>query len=133
MVKHKEIGRLSLEGALVCFSMGEITRIASKLNISEEELVSKYEGILYSFGQDGTYGVDQLTAISNDGMTHSVIMIGGEPREFSRFLNDDELSFGEFYKNHPRRSEVGTGSNFNDEIFREIEQEYKNLLSPVVP
>ena len=129
MIKNREIGRLLVDaGDVVCFSMDEVSRLAEKLGVSEDGLIARYKGVSCGFAADGNYGVDQLTAINTEGESYPVIMIGGDPEKFHRFLRDDEKDFNEFYKNHPRRAAIGTGKEFNHDLFEEVVQEYRDGL-----
>lgn len=129
MLKSREMGRLLVDaGDVVCFSMESIIRLAERLGVSEEALIARYEGVQCGIANDGNYGVDRLTAVNQNGVTHSVVMIGGNPDEFLRFLNDNEQTFHEFYESHARHSEVGTGENFNREVFNEISADYRKKI-----
>ena len=129
MIKNRELGRLLVDtGDVVCFSMDSVIRLAERLDISEDALIARYDGVECNFSSDGNYGVDTLTAINQDGSTHSVVMIGGKPDEFLRFLNEDEPTFSDFYTSHPRYPEVGKGENFNRQVFDEIIADYRKKL-----
>lgn len=128
-VKSRELGRVVVDaGDVVVFSMDQIIRLAEKLKISEETLIQRYEGVACDFHADGTYGVDRLFAVNDEGKTYPVVMIGGEPDKFLRFLGADEQSFHDFYESHPRKAEVGEGETFNRALFEEIAAEYRRKL-----
>ena len=129
VIKNKELGRLLVDaGDVVCFSMDSVIRLAERLNISEDDLIARYEGVECDFRSDGNYGVDTLTAINQDGSTHSVVMIGGKPDEFLRFLNENEPTFHASSTSHPRYPEVDKGENFNRQVFNEISADYRKQL-----
>jgi len=127
--KANELGRLLVDaGDVVCFSYDQVMRLAEKLGISDDALIRRFEGVACNFGADGNYGVDSLTAVTTDGKTHPVVMIGGDPETFLRFLGDDEQGFGEFYKAHPKYAQVGKGEQFNRELFDTIVKEHAAKL-----
>lgn len=128
-IKNRELGRVLVDaGDVVVFSMDAIMRLAERLKVSEDTLISRYEGVSCEFGADGTYGVDRLFAVNDEGKTYPVVMIGGEPDKFLRFLGTDEQSFHDFYENHSRKAEVGEGETFNRALFEEIAAEYRAKL-----
>lgn len=125
-IKNRELGRVLVDaGDVVVFSMDAIMRLAERLKVSEDTLIQRYDGVSCEFGADGTYGVDRLFAVNKEGKTYPVVMIGGEPDKFLRFMDADEQSFHDFYENHPRRAEVGQGETFNRGLFEEIAAEYR--------
>lgn len=133
-VKSRELGRVVVDaGDVVVFSMDQVMRLAEKLKISEDALIQRYEGVPLEFHADGTYGVDRLFAVTDEGKTYPVVMIGGEPDKFLRFLGVDEQSFHDFYENHPRKAEVGEGETFNRALFEEIAAEYRKKLLAQTP
>jgi len=128
-VKNRELGRVVVDaGDVVVFSMDAVMRLAEKLKVSEDALIARYDGVACDFHADGTYGVDRLFAITKEGKTYPVVMIGGEPDNFLRFLGAGEQSFHDFYESHPRKAEVGEGEAFNRVIFEEIAAEYRKKL-----
>lgn len=128
-VKNRELGRVLVDaGDVVVFSMDQILRLAEKLKISEDDLIRRYEGVSCDFNADGNYGVDRLFAVTNEGKTYPVVMIGSEPDKFLRFLGADEQSFHAFYENHPRKAEVGQGDEFKRDVFESIAAEYRAKL-----
>ena len=128
-VKATELGRLLVDaGDVVCFSYDQVMRLAEKLGISDDALIRRYEGVACNFGADGNYGVDSLTAVTTEGKTHPVVMIGGDPETFLRFLHDGEQGFSEFYKSHPKYAQVGKGDQFNRAVFNEIVAEHAAKL-----
>lgn len=133
-VKSKELGRVLVDaGDVVVFSMDQVMRLAERLKVDESTLIARYEGVSCDFGADGNYGVDRLFAITREGKTYPVVMIGGEPDKFLRFLGDGEQSFHDFYESHPRRAEVGEGEGFNRALFDEIAAEYRKRLLETAP
>lgn len=131
-MRSSELGKITVDaGDIICFSIDDLMRLAEKLGVSEETLIQRYNGVKCNFGADGNYGVDSLTAVDVDGGTYPVVLIGGDPEKFLRFLGKNDPTFGEFYKNHPRYAEIGKGDNFNRELFDLIAAEYKaKLLAP---
>jgi len=129
-IKNRELGLVLVKaGDVVVFSMDAIVRLAELLKVSKETLIEQYEGVPCQFGANGTYGVDRLVAVTNEGKTYPAVMIGGDPDNFRRFLEVDERTFHDYYESHPRRAEVDNGETFNRAIFEEIAAEYrKNLL-----
>ena len=129
MIKNRELGRVVVEaGDVVVFSMDQLLRLAEKLKIDENTLIALYEGIPCQFGANGTFGVDRLVAVTEEGKTYPVVMIGGEPDKFLRFLREGEQTFHDFYENHPKRGVVGEGETFNRAKFEEIAVEYRKKL-----
>jgi hypothetical protein len=127
--KNRELGRVLVDaGDIVVFSMDQVMRLAEKLKISEDALIQRYEGVTGEFHQDGNYGVDRLFAVTTEGKTYPVVMIGGEPDKFLRFLKADEQSFHDFYENHPRKAEVGQDEDFRRDVFEQIAAEYRRKL-----
>jgi hypothetical protein len=128
-IKYKELGRVLVDaGDVVVFSMNDIIRLAEHLKVNEDVLIALYEGVVCQFDADGTYGVDRLVAVTEEGKTYPVVMIGGEPDKFLRFLGEREQTFHDFYENHPRRAEVSDGETFNRALFEEIAAEYRRKL-----
>lgn len=124
-MKHRELGKIAVDaGDIVCFSMDSVMRLAEKLGVSEDTLIKRYDGVECGFRADGNYGVDSLTAVDVEGKTYSVVMIGGDPEKFLRFLGNEDQTFHEFYTNHPRYAEVGKGEKFNRELFDIIAAEH---------
>jgi len=134
MLRNKELGRVLVDaGDVVVFSMDQVMRLAEKLKIDESTLIARYEGVSCDFGADGTYGVDRLFAIDLQGKTYPVVMIGGEPDQFLRFLGHGEQTFHDFYEAHPRKAEVGQGETYNRAVFDEIAAEYRKKLLETAP
>jgi hypothetical protein len=134
MIRSRELGKIIVDaGDIVCFSIDDLMRLAEKLGVSEETLIQRYNGVKCGFGADGNYGVDSLTAVNVDGGTYSVVMLGGDPEKFLRFLGKDDPTFTEFYKAHERYLEVGTGDQFNQDVFDLIAAEYKAKLVAAQP
>lgn len=128
-MRSNELGKIAVDaGDIVCFSMDSVMRLAEKLGVSEDTLIKRYDGVECGFGADGNYGVDSMTAVDVDGKTYSVVMIGGEPDKFLRFLGETDPTFNDFYKGHPRYAEVGKGEQFNRELFDSIAAEYRKKL-----
>lgn len=128
-IKNRELGRVLVDaGDVVVFSMDAIMRLAERLKVSEDTLIQRYEGVSCQFGADGNYGVDRAFAVTQEGKTYPVVLIGAEPDKFKRFLEVDEQSFHDFYESHPRRAEVGQGDEFNRALFEEIAAEYRKVL-----
>jgi len=128
-MRNQELGKLSVDaGDVVCFSMDSVMRLAEKLGVSEDTLIQRYDGVECGFAADGNYGVDSLTAVDVDGRTYSVVLIGGAPEKFKRFLSEGDSTFHEFYTGHARYSEVGKGEQFNRNLFDAIAAEYRTKL-----
>jgi hypothetical protein len=132
-MRTHELGTLPIDEDIVCFSAGNVQRLADRLGISQDTLISRYNGVQCELGSDseGNYGIDAVTAIDEDGRTYPAVVIGVDVDKFKRFLRQDELTFKEFYEKHPRHQDVGSGENFNLQVFEEIVQEYK--VSVIVP
>lgn len=132
-MRTNELGTLPIDEDIVCFSLGNIQRLAERLGIDEDTLISRYNGVKCELGSDneGNYGIDAVTAIDDDGRTYPAVVIGVDVDKFKRFLQKDELTFKEFYNQHPRYQDVKSGENFNFDVFNEIVQEYKNKI--IVP
>lgn len=127
-IKARELGVISVDaGDVVCFSMDEVIRMAGDVD-DVDRFIKRHKGVECDFRADGGYGVDQVTAVQQDGKTFDMILIGGDSKNLRRFLREDEPNFHEFFEAHPRVKEVGHGEDFNHEIFAEISKEYHEKL-----
>jgi len=128
-IKKQELGVISVDaGDVVCFSMDSCLRVAERLGMDVDAFIERYKGVECDFRADGGYGVDQVTAVQDDGKTYDMILIGGDAEHLRRFLKEGELSFHEFMESHPRRDEIGTGQDMNHALFGEIAKEYHDKL-----
>jgi hypothetical protein len=128
-IKRRELGVISVDaGDVVCFSMDRCLDIAERLKLDVDDFIKLYDGVECDFRADGGYGVDQVTAVQDDGETFDMVMIGGDVTRLRRFLNEDEGNFHEFIEAHPRSKEIGFGENFNHALFAEIAEEYHQKL-----
>lgn len=126
--KSREVGRIPVDaGDVVCFSMDMVSRLAEEIGEDVDELIENYGGVPCGFAADGNYGVDQVTAVDSQGRTYPVVMVGA-PQDLVRLLDEDEPTFTEFYRNHPRHKEIGHGGGFNKELFAEIAEEYRKKV-----
>lgn len=127
-IKVHELGVISVDaGDVVCFSMDEVIRMAGDVD-GVDNFIAKHRGIECNFRADGGYGVDQVTAVQQDGITFDMILIGGDTKNLRRFLTEDEQGFHEFYESHPRHAEVGYGDKFSHDVFAEISKDYRQKL-----
>jgi hypothetical protein len=128
-LKSKELGRIPVDaGDVVVFSRDMVDSLAEEIGEDGNDLIERCGGVLCNFQADGNYGVDQLTAVDNEGRTYPVVLIGANPDTFLRFLEATEPGFGEYYRQHPKFREVGQGNGFNKEVFAEIADEYRKKL-----
>jgi len=128
-IKRRELGVISVDaGDVVCFSMDRCLDIAERLKMDVDTFIQRYNGVECDFRADGGYGVDQVTAVQDDGKTYDMVMIGGDVTHLRRFLTEDEKSFHEFMESHPRAKEIGSGPDFNHALFGEIAKEYYQQL-----
>jgi len=128
-IKKRELGVISVDaGDVVCFSMDSCLRVAERLGLDVDAFIERYNGVECDFRADGGYGVDQVTAVQDDGKTYDMILIGGDAEHLRRFLKEGESSFHEFMENHPRRDEIGSGEEMNHALFGEIAKEYHDKL-----
>lgn len=127
-IKARELGIISVDaGDVVCFSMDEVIRMAGDPD-RVDNFIKRHRGVECEFRADGGYGVDQVTAVQQDGTTFDMILIGGDSKNLRRFLLQDEPSFHEFMESHPRRHEIGHGPAFSHDVFAEISKEYHEKL-----
>lgn len=128
-IKRRELGVISVDaGDVVCFSMDRCLDIAERLKLDVDTFIKRYDGVECDFRADGGYGVDQVTAVQDDGKTYDMVLIGGDVNHLRRFLTEDEKSFHEFMESHPRAKEIGSGQDFNHALFGEIAKEYHQQL-----
>jgi hypothetical protein len=129
IIRSKELGVISVDaGDVVCFSMDRCLDIAERLNMGVDSFIRNFSGVECNFGADGGYGVDKVIAVQKDGTTYDVVLIGGDIRNFRRFLTVFEPTFNEFMDSHPRSKEIGHGKDFNKDLFQEIAEEYHQRL-----
>ena len=128
-IKSKELGIISVDaGDVVCFSMDRCLDIADRLNMSVDNFIKSFSGVNCEFHSDGGYGVDKVTAVRQDGSTCDMVLIGGDTKNFLRFLNEGEQELNEFIDSHPRLGEIGFGNEFNRVLFAEIVHEHRRQL-----
>lgn len=129
MIKHTELGRIPVDaGDVVCISQDRLLELAEGFGLEPDALKEMTGGVNCGLNADGNFGVDRLTVVDVEGRTYPVVMVGGEPEKFLRFLGAGEPTFREFYDAHPRKPEVGRGDGYNAEVFNEIAQEYRKKL-----
>lgn len=131
MIRSRELGTSSAD--VVCFSANNLQRLADRLGVTFDALVHHYDGVSCGLGDEGYFGIDLMTAIDVDGNTNSVVMIGGRPNTFKRFLEETDQSFDEFYHAHPRYAEVGKDEQFNWELFGLISSQHRATLLMKAP
>ena len=128
-IKARELGVISVDGGdVICFSMDEVLDMAKARNMNVNDFIKLHRGVECNFRADGGYGVDQVTAVLQDGTTYDMIWLGGDSDNIRRFLTTDEQSFHEFMESHPRNKEIGQGEDFNHAVFAEISKEYHEKL-----
>ena len=132
-MRNRELGRLVVDaGPIVCFSKENIASIAKKLGIAYDKFIQHFEGIECELPGNNTYGVYAMHQLSEDGTPFPVLMLGGNPEDFTRFLQETEPTFAEFLRANARYAEVSNG-RYDQDVFDEIVTEYKNLVSVSVP
>lgn len=121
MIRTKEIGRLlSDEGDVVVFSLDELSRFADAYNVEVDELIEVHKGVRCGFDSEGTFGVDRVTAVTKEGKTVPAVLIGLDPDNVCRFLKENEPTWDQFFKNHPKSGDKAS--------FNEIVADYGRLL-----
>jgi hypothetical protein len=124
MLKNEILFTFEKEG--VCFPITKVERFAKRLGLDPETFIECFDGM--KFGEQNGFDFHELMAIDNDGNTQTVVAMGINPENFSRFLREDEQTFTEFYESHPRFPEVGHGQLFNEGLFDSIVAEHKQRL-----
>lgn len=128
-IKFKNLGSILVDvGDVVSFSFDSCMDIAEKLNMDVHKFIRTFSGVECDFRADGCYDVNKVAAVQNNGDTYDMVLIGGDIENFRRFLNDGEEEFSDFFKSHPRKSELGSGDNYNQDLFDQILEEYKQRL-----
>ena len=127
MYYTKQIGELSAKQDLVVFSKEQVSQMAIDNNVSEQEFIEQYKGVVCDNIELKNFNVDSILAVNEAGNTYDVVMIGLDQENFVRFLGSDEPSFGEFLQKHPLFPEIKWDESLdrNQEIFDQIVQEYK--------
>jgi hypothetical protein len=127
--RSRRLGSLVVDtGDVVCFSSDSVLRIIEALGGKVEDydaFIERFDGVRCGFHADGSYTVDQVTAVARSGATSAAVVIGGEGGQFQRLLREDEPTLEEFLSAHPRKEEMGTGKDFNSRVFRQLCDEYR--------
>jgi hypothetical protein len=102
MIRAKELGKIDSEsGKLLLLSKEVMQTICDKLNINFFEFCQDNEVVLLDMKcRDIVVGVDMTEAIHKDGLVYSAPIIGIEPENFIGFLNDRQMVFQDFSKQH---------------------------------
>jgi len=102
MIRAKEMGKIASEsGKLILLSKEVMQTICDKLNINFFEFCQDNEAVLLDMKcRDIVVGVDMTEAIHKDGLVYSAPIIGIEPENFIGFLNDRQMVFQDFSKQH---------------------------------
>lgn len=129
MIRATELGTLFADREeLVIFSLDEMSQIAERLKITVGELVEEFGGIRFPLKEGVGYSVNMCHVLDADGEVQDVAMIGSDPKKFVRFLASDEQSFDDFLKAHADYCIVGEGEFFNEEVYDEIAEEYRQQM-----
>ncbi len=131
-IRSRELGKLIVDcGDVVCFSVDNVIKLAEQHGFAVEkvdEFIKKWGGVECDLRSNGVCGVDQVTAVNQNGSTYNAIIIGADMTEIKRFLLTSEEEFSEFYATHPKAEKIGKGKNFNHGVFAEIHDEYKGAI-----
>lgn len=129
MIRATEIGKLFADrDEVIIFSLDEVAQIAERLNIPVGELVEEFGGVRFPILEGVELAVNKCHVMQDDGEVVEVALVGSDPTKFVRFLAADEMSFEDFLKSHTDYCIVGEGEFFNEEVYNEIAEEYRQMM-----
>jgi hypothetical protein len=125
MYRKKDLGSLVVDEDLVVFSLDKIREIAELLNISDADLIEKYQGVRGDVESDGKYTVAHMLSVLVTGKVIDTIVITGSHNldDFVRFLQNSDPSFNDFLNSHESYDPENPMVNY-----KEIVQEYRQSL-----